>query len=480
MKVFAVVLGKEGVGVMSLLTIVWELGFLIGGLGISQSGVRFLSEARSKGDFDRVHSLKSIIKKIVLASGILTLFVFIIFRNKISDLTFNSTDFGLIIGILGIGVLFQIFAEGEKSIILGFREVKKLAIGNGAGIIVGTIIGVLLVLFFKSSGLVWVILATAISTWIALLFQSRSIDQKVTPGGDNQHEDNSVISSKQYAIPLIQLGLVLVASSVLAASVSFITRIWIVDNEASLLLGNEAAGLYDQAFRVSAFYVNFVLGAMAADFLPRLTEVINKPDRRTQTVNEQIEVGVLLIIPGIIGLILLREPILYVLASKEFLPAGPLIIWFACGCLGRVITWPVAYLFVAAEKKITFFVVELGVSVANVALAWILIRKYGALGGAAAFGLIYVIYGILVTVIANKQFNFSPNKSVIKIVSISVLCTALAIALGIYGSVIGFWYYVISVIFILSIGLFSLKEVTALLPNGHSLKIKLGRLPFVK
>ena len=125
MKVFAVVLGKEGVGVMSLLTVVWELGFLIGGLGISQSGVRFLSEARSKNDPERIRYLRTIIKKIVFVSGIFTVFVFIIFRNQISDLTFNSTDFGLVIGILGIGVLFQIFAEGEKSIILGYREVKS-------------------------------------------------------------------------------------------------------------------------------------------------------------------------------------------------------------------------------------------------------------------------------------------------------------------------------------------------------------------
>ncbi len=479
MKVFAVVLGKEGVGVMSLLTVVWELGFLIGGLGISQSGVRFLSEARSKNDPERIRYLRTIIKKIVFVSGIFTVFVFIIFRNQISDLTFNSTDFGLVIGILGIGVLFQIFAEGEKSIILGYREVKKLAVGNGVGIISGTIIGVLLVLFFKSSGLVWVILATALCTWIALFFQQRSINQNATAEGGHGREDKTIHSSSRYAIPLVQLGLVLVASSVLASSVSFITRIWIVDNEASLLLGKEAAGLYDQAFRVSAFYVNFVLGAMAADFLPRLTEVISSPDRRTQTVNEQIEVGVLLIIPGIIGLILFREPILYVLASKEFLSAGPLIIWFACGCLGRVITWPIAYLFVAAEKKITFFAVELGVSLANVALAWILVRKYGALGGAAAFGLIYVIYGICVTAIANKQFNFRPNKSVIKIVSVSIICAGLAITFGIYGSVMGFWYYAVSLVFSLVVGFFSLKEVVSLLPDGHSWKIKLERLPFV-
>lgn len=494
LKVFAVVLGKEGVGVMAFFTNVWELGFLIGGLGISQSGVRFIAEARSRGDMAAVRHTTRIIRNIVLGSGLFTLLVFLLFRSQLSEITFDSSDQAVAIAILGLGVLFQIFAEGEKSVILGFREVKKVAFGNGYGIISGTLIGILLVILFKESALVWVLVVTGLTSWLAMRWQRRKIathDSDLEESTLSANTPNtqpspaheaapSTHGSRLSAFPLIQLGLVLVASSVLSSLVFFLTKTWILSAADSPEIGNGAVGLFEQSYRVTAFYVNFVLGAMAADFLPRLTETIKDKTRCIATVNEQIEVGVLLVLPGIVGLILFRELVLLVLASEEFVEAGDLVIWFAVGCLGRVMTWPVAYLFVAAEKKITFFSIEFCTTLIHGATAWYLVSKWGGAGGAAAFAVIYCFYGVFVSLIAHRMFGFVPDRAVTGIAASGLLFTGLAVAISKFIPLPEVVRWVAAVILLLGVSFYSIHSLVRLLPDSHRWKSKLSKLAFLK
>jgi len=475
MKIFAVVLGTEGVGIMSFYTNFWEIAYLLGGLGISQSGVRYIAEARSGGDQHKLAIVVSCIQKWVIGSGLITLLIIFLFREKLSWAIFNEAEYTVGVFIVGFAILFQVLAEGEKSILLGYREVKRAAFSNGIGIIIGTSLSVLLVFLFKSEVLPWVLVLTSLCAWLFMKFQNN----QVLPQPDSD-QNISPFNTIRNGWPIVQLGLVLVGSSFLTSLVFLLTKRWIQNQGVTIDEGNESVGLFEQSYRVSAFYVNFVLGAMAADFLPRLTESIKNKAGTVRIVNEQIEVGILLVISGIAGLILFKELILTILATKEFVDAAPLITWFALGCLGRVMTWPVAYLFVAAEKKVTFLIMEVSMASIHLLLAWFFVSKFQQLGGAMAFTLVYLVYGVVVIFCANKQFGYKPNVTVVKLAIKMVSITGLILLYDIFVTIPQWMDYLISSFIIVLLFLFAASQISALLPEENSIRRKFEKLPLGK
>ena len=78
--------------------------------------------------------------------------------------------------------------------------------------------------------------------------------------------------------PLLRLGLAAMAAAVMAAAIAYVVRV--VDRHA--ILGFEAAGFYQSATALSGVYCGFILSAMGADFLPRVSSVASRrPVRAT-------------------------------------------------------------------------------------------------------------------------------------------------------------------------------------------------------
>jgi probable addiction module antidote protein len=96
--------------------------------------------------------------------------------------------------------------------------------------------------------------------------------------------------------------------------------------------------------------VNFVLGAMAADYYPRLTGVTTNKDKMGRLVNEQTEIAILLALPGLLFTLAFAPWLLEILYSREFINATALLHWFILGCMARVISWPLGFVMLALGK----------------------------------------------------------------------------------------------------------------------------------
>lgn len=434
-KIFAVVLGTAGFGVLELLLSTWELGYLIGGLGLAQAGIRYIASARVSTSPDTLSTTLRVLRDSVALTAIIALAVFYFFRGAAAGRVTGPEDAWWIIPVVGIGVFFQILCEGEKAVILGFRDAPKLAFGNTAGIIAGTLFSIGLVLALKEKSVAWVFAASSLCNWLAMRWQRRRVDVSPTTsdaGGDASTATEPQDSYRSTLRGMLQLGLVLMPSACFSFLVLFLTKLWIRNHAGTPEIGESEVGLFGQAYKVSGLYVNFVLAAMAADFLPRLTESIHRAGEAIRNVNEQIEVGILMVMPGIIGVVLFRDAALTIIGSSEFVAARDMVLWFTLGCLGRVISWPVAYLFVAAERKRTFFLLESTSTVVHLALVWFFIQWFGTVGGAMAFAALYVFYGAYVTLVAGRGFGFRPSGAVVVtgVISVGLWMVACVLTTG--------------------------------------------------
>jgi PST family polysaccharide transporter len=153
-------------------------------------------------------------------------------------------------------------------------------------------------------------------------------------------------------------------------------------------------------------FVGFVLGAMGADYFPRLTSAALDKPAMHRMVNEQTEIGLLLALPGLLATLALAPWILQMFYAREFLGAVGLLQWFVLGCLGRVISWPLGYVMLALGKGRWYLLTETSFNLVHAALIALGLHLYGLEGVAAAFPAMYTGYIVTTYLVSRHLIGF--------------------------------------------------------------------------
>ena len=206
--------------------------------------------------------------------------------------------------------------------------------------------------------------------------------------------------------------------------VAYLTRVMVIRQ-----MGLDAAGLYQAAFALSSVYVGFVLGAMGADYYPRLTAVSADNKKVNRLVNEQTEVSLLLALPGILGTLTFATWVIHLLYSAQFEPAVDILRWQILGVLGRVVSWPVGFVLLAKGRGKTFFYTELAANIVNLCLIWLGMKWFGLSGLGMAFFAVYAFYLLMILSVVHRLCGFIWTKANLRLVVGSSLATA-AVFLG--------------------------------------------------
>jgi len=249
--------------------------------------------------------------------------------------------------------------------------------------------------------------------------------------------------------------LVFMSTGLMGAAAAYIQRMLIIR-----MLGIEANGIYSSAWNLSNYYIGFILGAMGADFYPRLTAVNHNNKEVNRLVNEQTEVGILMALPGIIATITLAPIIINVFYTTAFLSAVDLLRWQTLGLMLRLISWPIGFIMLAKGEKGWYFWNEFLSNLVSIGFMWLGIHFFGLLGTGIAFFGLYVYY-LGAMIFASKiltGFKWTSNSNKLLIIStILLLATSLIVRIinthtaAVIGCMISF-----------TTGWFSLLEITRL------------------
>jgi PST family polysaccharide transporter len=152
---------------------------------------------------------------------------------------------------------------------------------------------------------------------------------------------------------LLRLGLPFMGAGLANSLVQLWIRVSVSDE-----LGLDAVGHFQAAWSISMQYIGFVLGAMGADYYPRLTGIINDKTAAARLVNEQTEIALLLSAPVFIAMIGLTPWIVHLLYSPAFAPTIEVLRWQILGDILKVASWPLGFVILAAGAGNTFFWTE--------------------------------------------------------------------------------------------------------------------------
>ncbi|MEZ8120605.1 O-antigen translocase [Vibrio splendidus] len=464
-KFVAILIGPVGVGLVATYQSLTQMIGTVAGLGLQSSAVRDIAQAVSQADQKHIGRTVLSLQRMCWLTGGLGFLAVILFSSALSQLTFNSPDYAAEVSLVGVTILFANLKGGQTALIQGMRRVGDLAKLNVIGAVSGTIISICLYWIFGVRGIAPAIVLLSFTELCASWWFARKVEvPNVTM---------SWIESFKISGGMVKMGLAFMWSSLLIAIVAYLTRT-LIAQEVSLT----AVGIFSAAFALSGMLVNFVLGAMGADYYPSLTAINTDHKKMRELVNQQSEIGLLLAIPGLLATLAFAPWVIKLFYTSEFSQAADLLRWFALGCVGRVISWPLGFIILAKGHSRLLAFTETIMSAIHVILIIFFLNWIGIEGVAIAYPILYLIHIGMMLFVSKKMIGMRWSSGVLSMLAYMIPVVITTFVIGIYLPVIP--STIIGLILTSSISLFCLRELVVRLGTEHKVSRIILKLPLIK
>tara|TARA_B110000208_G_scaffold127789_1_gene155438 strand:+ start:6181 stop:7698 length:1518 start_codon:yes stop_codon:yes gene_type:complete len=464
-KFVAVLIGPAGFGLLNLYQTIIQMVSIIAGLGLRSSAVREIAQGFADEDQDAVACSVLSLRRMCWLNGALGAVAIVVFSSQLSQLTFGDTSHAGRVSFAGIAVFFMNLQAGQMAVIQGARRIGDLAKINVLGATIGSVFSIGLYYWLGVDGIVPAIIALAATQlMVSYLFVRKVVLPEI---------EMTWLQSFKHAGGMLRLGVVFMWNGLLVAAVTYLTRI-IIGYEIDL----EAVGIYAAAFAMSGMVVNFVLSAMSADYLPALSAVASDHRKMRELANQQTEIGLLLALPGLLATLALAPWVIQLFYSAEFAQAGDLLRWFVLGCFGRVITWPIGFIFVAKGMGKTFAALQTGASALHIALILLGLHLFGLVGTAIAFFTMNIALAFACLLLSRMRAEFYWSRSVVRLLALILPLVAATFLLQVWlPSLPALAFGVIVSAFS---GVFCLRGLAMRLGPEHKVCRVVSRIPVLK
>jgi antigen flippase len=403
-KMAAIWLGPEGVGVVGLLGQMQNVLVVGLDLGVSNSAVRDISVIRSKNDSASMGRVIGALFKLTswsfLAAGILGWMLSL----PLSEWMFNTPGRSTDVCLTAIAAGFLLQSGSHGTLMRGHGMLRQLAVQRIIVGVAGTMLTLAGYYWFGDRAIAPVLLATAVSAWIFSRLQTAQVIRGIP-----------IQASVDDLRQLVVHGLPFLWSAGSFAAVSYLIGVMVVDYS-----GLASSGYYQAAWGVTAYLVGFVLSAMGQDFLPRLSAQIGNKTQACDMINSQIEIGLLMALPGLFMFSALATHVFPWLFSDAFGPAVPIAQITLLGCLGRLTSWPMLFALNALRKSRQHMLAVTAASAAYLLMAWSGLREFGIIGAAGGFVLMQVFHSLWLRLALSSSLDFRFTSSTLLTMLVAV------------------------------------------------------------
>jgi len=398
-KAIALLLGPAGMGIIGLFNS--TIG-LIGGLtnfGLGTSAVKDVAAANATGNDSRIATIVKVLRRWVWITGLLGALVTLVLSPWLSQLTFGNRNYTVAFIWLSITLLFQQISSGQLALLQGMRKLKHLAKASIIGSFLGLIISVPIYYFFRINGIVPAIILSSLTTMLLSWYFAGKVElQPVVVSNTRTIAEGRA---------MLKMGFSISITGLFVLGVAYIVRIYI-----NHLGGVAQVGLYNAGFMIINTYVGLVFTAMATDYYPRLAGVANDVSKTNTTINQQIEIAIIILAPILTIFLVFINWIVILLYSNQFIEISGMIHWAALGMFFKAISWAIAFLFLAKGASKLFFWNELFANIYMLILNLLGYKFLGLDGLGISFLVGYFLYFLQVYLVTKVKYSFLFEKGI--------------------------------------------------------------------
>lgn len=415
-KIVALLLGPFGMGVLGMITSTTALVSSLTSFGLQTSSVRDVSKSYSTGKENEVIETVSVLKRLIILTGLLGMLVVFFFSKYLSIWAFDSPEYNVAFKIVAVVLFIDQLCIGQKVLMQGTFHYKYMAKASLLGSIVGLVLTVPMYYLWELKAIVPVIIVTSLINLVLSSYFSNKI-----------HIKNKNLSIRQIFYKgrtMIILGLAIALTGVVSNGQVYILRLFI-SNYGSI----DDVGLYTAGIAIANSYIGVVLTAMASDYSPRLASVSGNNTLFIETINRQMRLLVTLITPLILIFIVFIKQWIILLYSTKFVDIIGMVEWIMFGMFFRAVSWSMSYGYVARGDAKLFFWNEFITSIYSLGLSILGYVVYGFEGMGIAFCLTYVLYSIQLYVLSKKRFGYNISTDTFSVIFMQILMSSVLFVL---------------------------------------------------
>ncbi|WP_338377077.1 O-antigen translocase [uncultured Flavobacterium sp.] len=389
-KVIAICIGPSGMALVGNLRNFTASVEGIATLGFTNGIVKYVAQKE-----DNQEELKQFLSTvfITLFCVILVLSGLLYFlANYLNQEIFGSDfQYEWIFKAFGLALPWYIASLVLVSVINGFGEFKKVIYINIIGNVLGLLITVGLIFFYKTFGaLLAVILSPSVLFFVTLFFIHKKINlfQLIA------------IKSFDFSVlkPMSEYSLMALISMIFGPMVYLAIRNSIIEN-----FDINQAGYWEAITRISNYYLLFLTTVLTVYFLPKLSKSTSNAE--TKKVIWSYYKGIIpVFLVGLILVYLLKNILIQILFTKEFLPISKLFFWQLLGDFFKALSTILALQFFAKKLTKAFIVTE----IFSLTILWFssiyLLNLYGIEGIVMAHAFTFFIYFVVLGIYFRRSW----------------------------------------------------------------------------
>ena len=391
-KVIAVFVGTSGMALVGNLRNFLTSTEAFATLGFENGVVKYVAEHKQEEEKLK-QTLTTIFLSVLVVCVLLSLGLFLFSDYFNSSIFGGAYQYAFVFKALAIALPFYIGNIFLIATINGLGEYKKVILINSIGSCIGLVVSVLLILKLKTEG---ALLSIIITPSLLFLVSFLSINKEIAIF--------KAVRSKFYNISFLKnlssYTLMALVSAVLGPMVLLAIRKNIILN-----LGIEQAGFWEAMTRISSYYFLFITSLIGIYFLPKLA--MAKDNKETKSLFWEYYKGILpVFIVGMIVVYFLRNSIIQVLFTKQFLPVSKLFFWQLIGDTFKAASFILGYQFYAKKLTKAFVFFELFSLTVLYYSSIYFVSQFGIQGVVMAHAITYAIYLVALSIYFRKSLVF--------------------------------------------------------------------------
>ncbi len=217
-KLVAMILGPDGMGLISLFNSTLKLMSDSTNFGISISAVKSISEHFDKNEEEKLADTVRLVRSWSLLAGLLGMFLCIVLSPLLSKFTFSWDGHRLHFILLSPIVALMALSGGELAILKGLRELRKLAVISIFNVLGALVSSVPLYYFFREKAIVpSLVIMALIQFALTIAFSYHIYPLRLMNRWQSMRE----------GVGMLRLGIAFVIAGILGSGADFLIRSYI-------------------------------------------------------------------------------------------------------------------------------------------------------------------------------------------------------------------------------------------------------------
>ncbi len=411
-------LGPTKVGIISLALSIFGLAALLAEFGLEQGAIRFVALYMDRGDRGRA---AGVIIAGVRIIGILSLAVAVILfgaADPLAEQVFGKPPLAPVLRVLAISLPFATVSSFLMFVMRGLKRVEYEAAINQVIVPLLKIGGLIVVVYtvgYSVVGVAWALLLVSI---VGAALAIISMWQLYPLRGQSERPVLVTRAMLAFSWPLLLIGIV---NKALQEAETLFLGVWVASDQ---------VGIYYTCLRATVLITAFLI-AFSTIFAPIMAGLHGRQEHGLfgSLLKTVTKWGFSLSIPVFLVLFVFSDQVLLVF-GPGFVEGAPILQILAVSQLVNVATGPVGWALTMSGHPRLELLNSLFFLAVNIALALVLIPRYGIMGAAFSGAVVVVLINLLRLVEVYVVLHVHPyNLSYLKPVAAGILSLLVLVGL---------------------------------------------------